>query len=158
MNAKEILIPLLMVGITIILNAIINTKIKFAPTAAHAITDIKKILLFTAFWLVQVYFAWLLISEFVSDAPLTKRSLVVILMCSFGLFHSYLAYWINKIVGIFGMFHDIAKAHTDIAKQHTDCINVHSEAIKSITEAIKPAQPNKALEPTAAVPPVSNHG
>ena len=147
-----------MVGITIILNAIINTKIKFAPTAAHAITDIKKILLITAFWLVQVYFAWSLVSEFVSDAPLTKRSLVVILMCSVGLFHSYLMYWITKIVGLHGRMLEITKSHTDCINSHTEAITSITEAITSITEAIKPAQPNKALEPTAAVPPVSKHG
>jgi type IV secretory pathway VirB6-like protein len=157
MSAKDILIPLVMVGITIILNAIINTKIKFAPTAAHAITDIKKILLNAAFWLVQLYFVWSLVSEFVSDAPLTKRSLFVILICSIGLFHSYLMYWLNRVIHLFEKMTVVTNHLLDCINSHTESINSHTESIKSITEAIKPAQPNKSLQPTATTPTIS-HG
>ena len=137
MSAKEILIPLMMVGLTISLNAIINTKIRFAPTAAHAIADIKKTLLYVAFWLAQLYFVWSLISQFASDAPLTKSSLASVLILSFGLFHTYLMYWLNRILRVIERIVDAQKEHVAITKELTDATK---------------AQPNKSLQATAAVP------
>jgi predicted PurR-regulated permease PerM len=120
MSAKEILIPLLMVGLTVSLNAIINTKIKFAATHDHAIKDIKRILMLIVFCLSQAYFAWSLFSELSSDAPLTRHSLALILILSFGLFNTCLMYvffkFIDKIIDIIGRMNDASQEHLGVTK------------------------------------------
>jgi len=140
MTAKEILVPLAMVLLTVTLSAIINTKIKFAQTAAHAISDIKKTLLYLVFFGTQVYFAFRLGLELSSDAPLTRGFLALILMYSFGLFHTYLMYWFFRLSRTVDRTIDIIDRLADQTIEHV-------KITKELASA-KDSQPNKSPEPT----------
>jgi hypothetical protein len=142
MSTHEILIPLAAVLVTVTLSAIINTKIKFAQTAPQAMADIRNILLLVVFWISQAYLVWALIFILSSDEPLTRRSLIFILIVSFGLFHTYLMYWLSRVLTLL------------------EKMTVVTGALAAVTfgDADPKTQPNKTLEPTAAVPPVSKHG
>jgi hypothetical protein len=131
MSTHEILIPLAAVLVTVTLNAIINTKIKFAQNAPQAITDIRKTLMLVAFWIAQLFIAWLLISQLASDAPLTRHSLALILILSFGLFHSYIMYWFREVM--------------TIMKDMVSVLERHSVITGKIVDVIEPAPPNKSL-------------
>jgi predicted ferric reductase len=97
------------------MQAFINISIKFAPTADHAKKQAMRIVLLSLFVLSQVLLAWILLSEFWSAEPLTRHSLLKILIASFGLFHTYV-FWIYRM--LYGYIDRIVR----ILEKHTDLI------------------------------------
>jgi|ERR1035441_10134583 hypothetical protein len=92
----------------------VNITIKFAPTADHAKNDAKRIFLLVLSVLSQVFLLWVLISEYLSSEPLTRHSLFVILMVSFGLFHSYLFLVYRMFIKLIFRMVVVLEKHNDL--------------------------------------------
>ena len=97
MDIKLILIPLTTGIVIASVVAIVNIKIKFATSAAEATRDVKLIFLRIAAWTGQAYLAFSLYEQLTASEPLTRKSLIFILLSSFGLFHGYVLYLLSNL-------------------------------------------------------------
>jgi len=76
----------------------INIKIKFAQNADQAKRDTKRIFIILFFTASHLYILWVLITQLLE--PLSNKSLIIILSCCFGLFHSYIMYLFNRLLNL----------------------------------------------------------
>jgi len=114
MIPSEILIPFIVAVVSAALFSWINIKIKFAPTEAHAKKDVRRIFLFVLGviqWLAFAYLLWWVVMQFISDAPISARKLLWILLAAFGLFHTYMMVWIMMVVQITGKLAEVGRKH-----------------------------------------------
>jgi len=66
------LVPAAIAVLTIVINAVVNTKIKFAPDAATASRDLRRSALRIAQWILNALVLLFLIQDLLSAEPLTR--------------------------------------------------------------------------------------
>src|SRR5678815_976749 len=79
------------------LNSWLNIKIKFATDAPQAKREVRWVFSTIFRWGFNAYCAGVIIWQVSSSGPLTRSSLVNILVPSFALFHHYMLWWINNL-------------------------------------------------------------
>lgn len=98
MNPQLILIPLAIgIGITA-LTAWINITIKFTNSAEDAKKNIKRIFATIAWFFSQCFVAWFLIINLISDKPLDRISVFIIVLCTASIVGSIFSYLIFKLL------------------------------------------------------------
>jgi hypothetical protein len=83
------------------LNSWLNIKIKFAPDAEQAKRETRLALLRVLGWISNLYMVVILVWQFTWTVPLTRLSILAILIPLFTLFHSYVLWWIRQVLEIF---------------------------------------------------------
>jgi hypothetical protein len=84
--------------VTIALTYYITIKVKFAKDEKQAIVHAKNFFLKVSMILMNIYIAYLLANELFSSAPLDRKSLFLILIYSFGLFHYLVSWYVSKLM------------------------------------------------------------
>jgi len=87
--------------ILISITAMINIKIKYAQSAAHATRAVALIFWKIIYGCSLVFVALILYKELTSSEPLTRSSLITILMSSFCLFQAVIFYFFMRIYKAF---------------------------------------------------------
>jgi hypothetical protein len=103
------------------LNAWLNIKIKFAPDAAHAAHEVKLVCRKVFLWIANAYSAGVIVWLFVFW-PIDRLFILAVMVNSFGLFHSYLMYWLDQVwISL---------------RKHTDTDESLADAVSSLTTAV----------------------
>ncbi len=82
------------------ITAMINIKIKYAQSEAHAKRSVALIFWITIYGISLLFVALVLIKELTSPEPLTRSSLITILLCCFCLFQAVIFYFFQRIYRI----------------------------------------------------------
>jgi hypothetical protein len=100
------------------LNSWLNIKIKFATDVAHAKRDVRRVFFRIFNWAVNAYCVGIIVWQVVSPSPLTRLSLVSILIPFFGLVSSYLQFWMLRIQNQLSQSVDISRKLAEAAAAH----------------------------------------
>ncbi len=122
------------------LNSWLNIKIKFAPDADQAKRDVRQVLFRIFFWLSNVSLVGVLVWQIRLPDPITRLSLVSILIPAFALFSNYVQWFILSILEtISDITYSIKKAAEIFEIQQKMIDSLHDRTSKSggDTEALK---------------------
>jgi hypothetical protein len=98
---NPILINLIVVILIFGLTTYMNIKTKFAKDEKEAMRHAKTLALDLALLLLCIWSAYRLFVDLLSDAPLDRRSLLIILINSFSLFYVFMVtFHLNRIVSL----------------------------------------------------------
>jgi len=87
----------------------INIKVRFAPTAAHAMKEARAILLIVVAVILNLYMVGMLVSEIVSPNPDLRTSILHIILYSFVLFNNYICFMQFMVLQMISKLADVAK-------------------------------------------------
>lgn len=122
---------------TIVVNAIVNTTIKFAPDAASARKELVALVLRLLAWLSTAYSAgWLLYFGF-SDGPVTGASVVAAVVAGGNLLIAVTFRQILRVVDLVG---HVVESH---AKSSEALFNVHAKHVE-LTRSLAEVATGKA--------------
>ena len=91
----------------------ISIKVKFAPTAAHAMKEAKAILLVVVAVILNLGVAAQLVLEILLPNPNLRISLLYIIFYSFVLFNSYISFVFMRLLRLIGRLVTIAEVLTE---------------------------------------------
>ena len=126
----QIIIPICIVA----LSAWVNIKIKYAVDEAQAKQNIKHIFLTIMSWVFVLYLIASIIWQFSLQEPVTRSSLIMILVPLFALSCLFTLWWTDKLIDIISVISRVMGVQADFSKKH---FNITSDILKKVESSEK---------------------
>jgi hypothetical protein len=117
------------------ITAMINIKIRYAPSEAQAKRSVALIFWKIIYGISLFFVALVLIKELSSSEPLTRSSLITILLCCFCLFQAVIFYFFQLVYRILERNHTLLEMGGHVDRKLIDIIGTLPCQIKQTTSS-----------------------
>jgi hypothetical protein len=131
----SLLVPVLIAVLTIAVNAVVNIKIKFAPSAEAATRDVKEFALRIFQWILNIGLVFVLLREVLSSEPLTRLAVFAIALQVTVLMLVIVMYAMNRVMyaftDFFSSLHRVVESQAhggEITKKSEDVLQSKKES------------------------------